>query len=168
MKRTQKHQKIIWQGAIVAIFALMVAGCTMARIRTKAIGLSESDIKNKDTVHAVVANLDRTWPTWSGVIRGRWGEQLDEVFPPRAVKAMDFLDEIAIAHDYTHIREMLPESIRDKPLENGPFDDFKIGASAGLRLRVGEEVIVLAVEEIIEAIEKIAPDLWPQLLKVLF
>lgn len=67
-----------------------LAGCSW--IRGSAIKLSESDIKNVKAGKKIAGNFLKTWPAYSQLIRGYFGEDFVDEVPPKAVKAMNELD----------------------------------------------------------------------------
>lgn len=120
------------KGIVTLLLCLLVAGCAM--IRQSAIDISEEEVENAEAARVVAVNYLSIWPIQSGMIRGALGARIEEL-PVQAVSAMDELDQLA---------EQM----------NGMSDpnDYDLGLSLGLRIRLLGSVVQ-------EALEIYAPDI---------
>lgn len=117
---------------VALLLCLLVAGCAM--IRQTAIDISEEEVKNAEAARIVAVNYLSIWPIQSGMIRGALGARIEEL-PVQAVSAMDELDQLA-------------EQMNDVSDPN----DYDLGLSLGLRVRLLGSVVQ-------EALEIYAPDI---------
>ena len=125
MKRTLKFF------LIVAVFSLM--GCAGAR--QNIINLAESDVQNIETIKDAARNLLKTWPTYSGIIRGALMDKMADL-PQKAVAAMGELDRLA---------------------QKGEWTDQELGRSIGLRLNMLAETVRVALKTFAPDVLSILP-----------
>jgi len=126
-----------WIHILFLVSLIVLISC--ARFRKGLVELSEEDLKNAETTRQVSKNLLSTWLLNSGFLRGALGNRIDEL-PRSAVEAMDELDEIA------------------KRYEAGdPFDDYALGYSLGLRIRMLTEVVLKALMQYAPSIFEALP-----------
>ena len=104
---------------IFILFLLpLFLGCTA--MQKSIISLSKTDIKNAETSRVLAKNLLSTWKINSGFIRGSLGDRINKM-PAEIVKAMDELDKIS---------------------EKTEWNDFELGYSLGVRVRLLGELII--------------------------
>lgn len=107
---------------LIVLLVPLFFGC--GSVQKGIVSLSEQDIKNAETSRVVAKNLLSTWKLNSGFIRGALGDRLNQL-PVGVVKALDELDLLA-----------------DKM---GP-NDFDLGYSLGLRVRLLSELVANALK----------------------
>ena len=117
---------------IVAIMAGLM-GCAGAR--QNIINLAESDVQNIETIKDAARNLLKTWPTYSGIIRGALMDKLADL-PQKAVAAMGELDRLA---------------------QKGEWTDHELGRSIGLRLNMLAETVKVALKTFAPDVLSILP-----------
>lgn len=102
----------------ILIFLPLFLGCTA--MQKSIINLSKTDIKNAETSRVLATNLLSTWKINSGFIRGALGDRINKM-PAEIVKAMDELDKIS---------------------EQTEWNDFELGYSLGVRVRLLGDLIL--------------------------
>jgi len=118
-----------WISLVAALFLVFfisvqigLTGCTAAR--KDLIKLSESDIKNSEALTEAARNLLKTWPLYSGIIKGAmYGQEVE--FPTGAVSAMQLLDLLA---------------------EEEELSTQQLGYSLGLRIYLLGSTVRIAIE----------------------
>lgn len=115
----------------LTIFSLCFVLCGCATVRQTALDISLEEVENAKTTREVALNYLKSWPVFSGLIRGALGPQMQEL-PLQAVEAMDELDELATRAD--------------------ECSDHELGYSLGLKIRLLSAVVI-------EALEFYAPEL---------
>ncbi len=134
------------------LMVIMLVGCSW--LREGAVDLSEEHIKNMETARIIANNLNTAWPTFSGMLDGYYGDDLEDYLPPRALDAKDTLDEIVIELTWP------PEELIDHPLE--PSHEFRLGYSLGLHARFS----IASTEALIkEILDRLPADLLGQVWK---
>ncbi len=118
---------------LLGIILLTAMGC--AGLRGGILDLSKEDMLNADTTRQTAKNLLSTWRLNSGFIRGSLGNAIFE-FPAEAVKAMDELDALAL---------------------KATLDDFDLGYSLGLRVRILSELVANALAKYAPQVMKYLP-----------
>jgi hypothetical protein len=112
---------------------LLLTAC--GGVRQSLIDMSESDMKNAEATRVIARNLLSTWKLNSGFIRGSLGEGIKEL-PVKAVDAIDELDALADKVDP---------------------DDFDLGYSLGLRIRMLSQVVMTALQQYAPDVLKYIP-----------
>jgi hypothetical protein len=118
---------------VMALSFLLLAGC--AGMRTDIISLTKEDMKNAQTARQSAKNLLSTWMLNSGFIRGSLGNKIYE-FPGSFLDAMDQLDAIAETEDR---------------------DDFALGYSLGIRVRLLGQLVENALASYAPEVLKYLP-----------
>jgi len=118
---------------LILFLVVSLVGC--ASIRADLIKLSQEDFQNAEATRVISKNLLLTWGLNSGFLRGALGDRLNQL-PAEAVKAMDELDTLA------------------KKIE---WNDFELGYSLGLRVRLLGEVVTNALKLYAPEILKFLP-----------
>ena len=121
--------------ALIIIIALTFMGCAGQGM----IDLTEKEVASVEAMKTSGRNLLKTWPFYSGLIRGAMGKRINEL-PKSAIDAMDRLDELTD--------------------EENPITDKMIGESVGLRIH-------LLAKSVQMALETFAPDVWAILPRIL-
>lgn len=111
------------------ILCATLLGCES--MRQTALDISLEEVENAKTTREVALNYLKSWPVFSGLIRGALGPQMQEL-PLQAVEAVDALDELA-----TRVDEC---------------SDHELGYALGLKIRLLSSVVQ-------EAIKMYAPEL---------
>jgi len=121
---------------VVSIFAIgLTLGCSV--IRKEIVGMGQWDIKNAESSRQLAKDFLSTWPLNSGFIRASLGENIGKL-PHQAVKAMDELDALAAKTEW---------------------NDFELGSSLGLRVRMLSSLVVSILQQYFPEILKDVPSL---------
>lgn len=107
---------------IFIIFLSSLFACTS--IRKNIVSLSEQDLKNAETTRTLAKNLLLTWKLNSGFIKGALGDRINQL-PLQVIKAMEELDSLAGKQN---------------------LEDFDLGYSLGLRIRLLSDLVVDALK----------------------
>ena len=126
---------------IILIGIIFLAGLTSCgAIRKDLIKLSESDLKNAETTRIVAQNMLKTWQINSGFIKGVMGLKMMEL-PAAILNAFEELDALAIK------------------AEKGKLNDFELGYSLGIRIRMLSAVVQQAINQYAPEILQYLPSL---------
>lgn len=120
------HNKFVIFLIIMVFMVPLVLGCVS--MRKGVLDLTREDLLNVETARECATTLLKTWPFYSGLIRGALGGRINDL-PKNAVDAMDELDGLA-----------------DK-LGTDNLTDHELGYSIGLRVRMLGELIIAALKE---------------------
>ena len=107
------------------IFSLCIVLCGCSTFRQTALDISIEEVENAKTTREVALNYLKSWPVFSGLIRGALGPQMQDL-PLQAVDAMDELDDLAMRVD--------------------ECSDQELGYSLGLKIRLLNAVVIEALE----------------------
>ena len=120
--------------ALIIIIALTFMGCAGQGM----IDLTEKEVASVEAMKTSGRNLLKTWPFYSGLIKGAMGDRLSSL-PQQAINAMKRLDTL---------------SAKDK------LSDEDLGESLGVRVH-------LLAKSVQMALETFAPDVWAILPRIL-
>lgn len=109
----------------ITIFLMCIMLCGCQAMRQTALDISLEEVENAKTTREVALNYLKSWPVFSGLIRGALGPQMQEL-PLQAVEAMDELDDLALNAD--------------------ECTDHELGYSLGLRVRLLSAVVIEALK----------------------
>ena len=127
-KTKAQNVKPILVFLLIASFAMTLPACSTMH---SGIGkLGEMDLANAEATRKLAQDLLKTWKLNSGFIHGALGDKIHE-FPWSAITGMDELDKLA---------------------EKTDLNDYDLGYSLGVRVRMLNQVIM-------EAIKIYAPDI---------
>lgn len=114
------------------LFSILLLGIvSCAPFRQAGLEISYEEVENAEAIREIAYNYLKSWPVFSGLIRGSLGPQMSEL-PAQAVDAMDELDELA------------------KRLDE--CSDHELGYSLGLKIRLLSAVVI-------ETLDFYAPEL---------
>lgn len=106
---------------LIVLIAVVLAGCSQT-----SQWVTKIDAQNAEISRKLAKDFLSTWRINSGFIRGALAEKIAEL-PQGAVSAMDQLDALALE-------------------DPAKLDDFKLGMSLGLRVRMLSQVVQSAIK----------------------
>jgi len=133
-------RRFLWVVGWVTIIIFLLSGCSS--IRRGMVNLGQWDVKNAEASRKLAKDFLSTWPLNSGFIRASLGDGIEKL-PHQAVKAMDELDVLAKKTDW---------------------NDFELGASLGLRVRMLGSLVVGTLQQYFPNVLKDVPALIDLLL----
>jgi len=123
------------------------------------VSWSESHVKNTNTAKEITKNLNVAWPLISGAIAA-----CEDELPPKMLKDVKALDEIVICGGVKELRVKCKEGTE---ISQDIKDKYAAGYALVLHGKIGTKAVETAIKEILDVIEKIAPNLLTQILALI-
>jgi hypothetical protein len=133
---------------VFAAFSLTACSGFMAKVRTRTVSWSESDIKNAETIETISQNLMQKWLVWSGLVKGGLGEQFNAILPAAVVAAWNEADEISQL-DFENLSEesLIALQARFPGITEARLPEYLKGYYMGIRARIAWKTTARILEQ---------------------